>query len=182
MARTLPRIPAGAEDSPAIPTPSRPRAHTLAPLLVGTRALIPLPMDFSTALRFVQREKEDYETEPGRAPGPRRRGRLRARVPTRCPGGPCQLRGPGQRLCAWPSLPRPVTRQSPPLLAKREVAKFAHFAHSFRISFFFFLGGACNFQLTNCPLQQGHPPSPENASCRLWPLLCTPACSRRCWG
>lgn len=58
MARTLPRVPAGAEDSPAIPTPSRPRAHTLAPLLMGTRALIPLPMDFSTLLSALCRGRK----------------------------------------------------------------------------------------------------------------------------
>lgn len=89
------------------------------------------------------------------------------------------LRPWGHSPCAWPLLPRLVTRRSPPHPAKRGAVKFAHLAHNFRTSLF--LEGVCNSQLTSYT-HRGHPPSPENASCRPAPPPCTPAGSRRRWG
>lgn len=173
--------------------PATPRGTPSHPLLAGTRALNPLPVDFSTLLAALPQERglRGREQEGGQAaaalgpprpaepPVPVARAGSEPVGPPGVWGGPAGHGGQGQRLCAWPSLPRLVTCQ-PPLSSPR--GTLHNLPILLPILEFLFLGGWHNFQPSAGPLRRRHPPSPGNASCRLWPRLCTPACSRRCWG
>lgn len=163
MARTLPHAPAGSRGLTSHPDTLPPLGGTHShPLLTGTRALIPLPVDFSTLLSALSRGREDYSTVPRRgqaaaAPRPPSPAEPRvpvdgASVPTCHPAGkgsvrghPCHGWSPASPLL---SFQRGEFQNLPVLLPILE-------------TFFFFLGGACNFCTDGSSPAAGAPTFPR---------------------